>query len=98
MALSQLSRGKIAASSSRAAAPSLPARRPLVVLAKASNSDDVKQAADRVKQAAMAGVLATSLLLGSGLVAPDEAFAARSGGRVSSSGFSSRRAAPSRAA
>ena len=50
--------------------------------------------ADRVKSAAMASMVAGALLFGSGVVDPQAAEAARSGGRVSSSGFSSRRAAP----
>lgn len=73
-----------------ARAPALPARRALVVRASAAQEP---KPVDRLKQAALAGVVATSLLLGSA-VAPEEAFAARSGGRVSSSGFSARRSAP----
>jgi hypothetical protein len=66
-------------------------RRPVRVLAKAAPQEP--QTGDRIKQAALAGVVASALLLGSA-VAPDEALAARSGGRVSSSGFSSRRSMP----
>jgi hypothetical protein len=67
------------------------ARRPVRVVAKAAPQDE--QPTNRIKQAALAGVVASALLLGSA-VAPEEAFAARSGGRVSSSGFSSRRSMP----
>lgn len=48
---------------------------------------------NKLKHAALAGVVASALLLGSAVM-PDEALAARSGGRVSSSSFSSRKAAP----
>lgn len=81
------------------AAPALPSRaRAVAVRATVVEEKKSITKAERVKQAALAGVVATSLLVGTNLVAPEEAFAARSGGRVSSSGFSSRRAAPSRAA
>jgi hypothetical protein len=59
-------------------------------------TEDKSSVADKAKSVAMAGLVA-SLLLGSA-IAPEEALAARSGGRVSSSGFSSRRAAPAKAA
>ena len=65
-------------------------RRPVVVKA-------MKEEVDRVKQAAVAGLVATALLTGA-MATPEEALAARSGGRASSSGFSARRAAPPRAA
>lgn len=88
MALALKRTGAVAATG--ASRPSL-ARRAVRV---AAQKED---APNKAKQLAVAGVLATSLLLSSA-VAPEEAFAARSGGRVSSSGFSSRRAAPARAA
>lgn len=70
----------------------LPARgvaRTRAVLCKAQSEN----VADRVKSAALAATIAGALLV-SPMVAPPDAEAARSGGRVSSSGFSSRRAAP----
>ncbi|KAF6256836.1 hypothetical protein COO60DRAFT_1461494 [Scenedesmus sp. NREL 46B-D3] len=46
----------------------------------------------------VAATVAASLLLGAQMVAPEDAMAARSGGRAGASSFSARRAAPSRAA
>jgi len=66
------------------------ARRAVRVVAQATPE---QQQGDKIKQVAVAGLVASALLLGSA-VAPEEALAARSGGRVSSSGFSSRRSAP----
>ena len=51
----------------------------------------------KLKQVAVASVVASSLLV-AGAINPEEALAARSGGRVSSSGFSARRAGPSQMA
>lgn len=48
---------------------------------------------DKLKQVAVASVVASALLFSSA-VHPEAAAAARSGGRVSSSGFAARRAAP----
>lgn len=70
-------------------APRVSRAKPVVVCKAAQqNEQDSK-----LKQAALAGLVASALLLGSAVV-PDEALAARSGGRVGSSSFSSRRAAP----
>ncbi|GBF92864.1 hypothetical protein Rsub_05483 [Raphidocelis subcapitata] len=82
----------------RARAPAAGPRRLRVARVVAQQQAEEPKIVDRVKQVALAGAVASALLLGSGVVAPDEAFAARSGGRVSSSGFSSRRAAAPRAA
>lgn len=49
------------------------------------------QDSNKIKEVAVAAVVATSLLA----ITPEAALAARSGGRVSSSGFAARRAAPS---
>lgn len=46
----------------------------------------------------VAATVAASMLLGAQMVVPQEAMAARSGGRAGASSFSARRAAPSRAA
>jgi hypothetical protein len=78
----------------RARAPLAGPSRVRVARVVAQQQAEEPKVIDRVKQAALAGAVASALLLGSGVVAPDEAFAARSGGRVSASGFSSRRAAP----
>lgn len=48
---------------------------------------------DKLKQVAVASVVASALLVGS-TVSPEAAVAARSGGRVGSSGFAARRAGP----
>ncbi|KAI8471376.1 MAG: hypothetical protein J3K34DRAFT_417420 [Monoraphidium minutum] len=76
----------------------LAAQRPRVAKVVAKATTEERSMADKAKQVALASLLTATILTGSSMVAPEEALAARSGGRVSSSGFSSRRAAPAKAA
>jgi uncharacterized membrane protein len=80
-----------------AAKPTLAPRR-LAVRTCASSNKGEEQTVVRKMAVPVAATVAASLLLGAQMVAPEEAMAARSGGRAGASSFSARRAAPSRAA